>query len=258
MFEIIAPGRPLHFGRKSRWRTSWSIVILDSLLVKVIFPLGGFGLAYWAGTKSIGFFNWVEVPSIVAIIISFLILDWSIWFTHVLSHKIPILWRVHRMHHADPDMDVTTAIRFHPIEILLSMAWKSLLILALGAPPISVLIFEIVLNGGAMFNHTNIRLPAPLDKFARLLIVTPDMHRVHHSQRVRETDSNYGFSLSIWDRMFGTYTDQPQDGHDKMKIGLDYCDGEKSTGLIYSLSLPFDSVRKEESTRETAGPTENQ
>ena len=243
--EFFVPGRELSHGRSNRWVTSWSIVILDSVLVRIVFPLGGYGLALWAESQSIGLFNLVGVMQPIAILIAFLVLDWSIWFTHYLSHKIPILWRVHSVHHADPDMDVTTAIRFHPIEILLSMAWKSVIILLLGAPAISVIIFEIVLNGGAMFNHTNIRLPAPLEKVLRLFIVTPDMHRVHHSQRVKETDSNYGFSLSIWDRIFGTYTAQPQDGHEKMKIGLDYCDANRSTKLFYTLSIPFYSKQRE-------------
>ena len=242
--ELFAPGRELSHGRGNRWFTSWSIVIMDSVLVKIVFPLGGFGLALWAESQSIGLFNLISVVQPIAILISFLVLDWSIWFTHYLFHKIPFLWRVHSVHHADPDMDVTTAIRFHPVEILLSMAWKSIIILLLGAPAISVIIFEIVLNGGAMFNHTNIRLPALVEKVLRLFIVTPDMHRVHHSQRVEETDSNYGFSLSIWDRIFRTYTAQPQDGHEKMKIGLDYCDANKSTKLLYTLSIPFYSKLK--------------
>ncbi len=242
LYEIFAPGRPLRYGRKNRWFTSWSLVALDSILVRIVFPLGGVGIAYWAGQQSIGLFNWIDIPLWLAGVISFFVLDWSIWFTHVLSHKIPFLWRIHRVHHADPDMDVTTAIRFHPIEILLSMGWKTLLIIALGAPPAAVLIFEIVLNGGALFNHTNIRLPAPVERLVRLLLVTPDMHRVHHSQRVTETDSNYGFSLSIWDRLFGTYTAQPRDGHDKMKIGLRHIEGDKAERLIFSLGIPFRSI----------------
>lgn len=244
LFEIFAPGRPLAHGRKNRWFTSWSLVVLDSILVRIVFPLGGVGIAYWATQESIGLFNWIEIPLWLAGVISFLVLDWSIWFTHVLSHKIPFLWRFHRVHHADPDMDVTTAIRFHPIEILLSMGWKTILIIALGAPPLAVLIFEIVLNGGALFNHTNIRLPGLLEKAVRLLIVTPDMHRVHHSQRMVETDSNYGFSLSVWDRLFGTYTDQPRDGHENMKIGLETIEGEKAEKLIFSLSIPFRHIRE--------------
>ena len=171
--EFFMPGRELSYGRTQRWFTSWSIVIMDSVLVKVVFPLGGFGLALWAESQSIGLFNFLNIAQPVAVLIAFLILDWSIWFTHLLFHKIPFLWRVHSVHHADPDMDVTTAIRFHPIEILLSMAWKSIIILLLGAPAIAVIIFEIVLNGGAMFNHTNIRLPGTVEKFLRLFVVTP-------------------------------------------------------------------------------------
>ncbi|MBL4599180.1 MAG: sterol desaturase family protein, partial [Rhizobiaceae bacterium] len=168
-----------------------------------------------------------------------LVLDFAIWFSHLASHKVPIFWRIHRMHHSDIDIDVTTAIRFHPVEIILSMFWKYLIVLALGAPAASVLVFEIVLNGGALFNHANFKLPLSIDKVLRLLIVTPDMHRVHHSIIRKETDSNYGFNLSIWDRMFGTYIDQPSKGHDEMTIGLKEWQDEKPARLDWILMVPF-------------------
>ena len=181
----------------------------------------------------------IEVPYWVAFGISFVVLDFAIWFSHLASHKVPMFWRIHRMHHSDVDIDASTAVRFHPIEIALSMIWKFIIIILLGAPVYSVLIFEIVLNGSAIFNHSNTKLPLWFDKILRLIVVTPDMHRVHHSVIRNEHNTNYGFNLSIWDRLFNTYTDQPKDGHEGMTIGLPDWQDEKPTRIDWSLMVPF-------------------
>lgn len=241
--EYFVPRRELRPVKTKRWFTNWTIVIIDSVLVRLVFKTAAVGGALWAAEKGIGLFNIISAPIWLAVIISFVALDFAVWLSHVASHKIPIFWRIHRMHHSDVDIDVTTAIRFHPIEILLSMVWKYAVVLALGAPAIAVLIFEIVLNGGAMFNHSNFKLPLWVDKILRILIVTPDMHRVHHSAIGTETDSNYGFNLSIWDRIFKTYIDQPKMGHDGMTIGLSEWQDEKPANLMWSLSVPFISKR---------------
>ncbi|WP_417670643.1 sterol desaturase family protein [Roseibium sp.] len=247
--ELLLPRRDLSVSRVSRWPTNWSIVILDAVLVRLIFPIGGVGLAFWAADSGIGLFNILEWAGPVPSVAAFLVLDFIVWFQHWAAHKVPLLWRIHQVHHADGDVDVTTALRFHPIEILLSFLWKALFIIALGAPVEAVLVFEIVLNGAAMFNHANVHLPRPVDGLLRLLVVTPDMHRVHHSAEPSETDSNYGFNLSIWDRLFSTYTAQPARGHTGMTIGLSE---EMSIGarkLPWSLMLPFRPLRRRTAAR---------
>jgi sterol desaturase/sphingolipid hydroxylase (fatty acid hydroxylase superfamily) len=175
----------------------------------------------------------------LAFIVSVTALDFAVWLEHLASHKIPILWRIHRMHHSDIAFDVTTAVRFHPLEIILSMVWKYAVVLILGAPASAVLVFEIILNGVAMFNHSNFKLPLVIDRWLRLIIVTPDMHRVHHSTDRDEHDTNYGFNFSLWDRIFRTYTDQPALGHDGMKIGLEPWQDERPAGLVWTLMVPF-------------------
>ncbi|MBL4892441.1 MAG: sterol desaturase family protein [Rhizobiaceae bacterium] len=239
ILEILAPRRKLRPVKMLRWFTNWAIILIDSVLVRLLFKTAAVGAALWAAENGYGLFNVVALPYWLAFAISFLVLDFAIWLSHVASHKIPIFWRIHRMHHSDIDIDVTTAIRFHPIEIILSMFWKYLIVLAIGAPAASVLVFEIVLNGGALFNHSNFKLPLIIDKILRLLIVTPDMHRVHHSTERNETDSNYGFNLSIWDRIFGTYIDQPKKGHDDMTIGIERWQDEKPARLDWTLMVPF-------------------
>jgi sterol desaturase/sphingolipid hydroxylase (fatty acid hydroxylase superfamily) len=171
-------------------------------------------------------------------ILAILIFDFAIWAQHLITHKVPLLWRLHRVHHADRDIDVTTAIRFHPVEIALSMFLKIGLVYIIGPSAVAIILFEIILNGTAMFNHANIKLPLGIDRVLRLILVTPDMHRVHHSVKRREHDSNYGFSLSIWDRFFGTYIAQPEEGHDDMTIGLQWQD-DRPSKLGWSLRLPF-------------------
>lgn len=237
--EILAPRRTPKPVKARRWLTNWAIVIIDSAVLRLVFTGAAVGVALWAESNGYGLFNQVEVPFLLSFLVSFVVLDFAIWLAHLASHKIPLLWAVHRMHHADVDFDVTTAIRFHPIEILLSMLWKMVLVIALGAPVACVLVFEIVLNGLAMFNHSNLKLPLWLDAIIRLFIVTPDMHRVHHSIINRETDSNYGFNFSVWDRLFGTYIDQPEEGHKGMTIGLAAWQDERPTRLLWSLKVPF-------------------
>lgn len=219
--EALFPRRTRTFSRLFRWSNNLALVVLDSLLLKVCFPVLAMGMALIAIENSWGILNQFETPVGLAFLCSILLLDLAIYAQHIVFHMVPPLWRLHRVHHTDLDFDVTTGIRFHPIEIVLSMAIKLLVILALGPPVLAVLVFEILLNASAMFNHSNLKLPSSLDKLLRGLIVTPDMHRVHHSVLPIETNSNYGFFLPWWDRLFGTYRDQPRDGHEQMAIGLD-------------------------------------
>jgi sterol desaturase/sphingolipid hydroxylase (fatty acid hydroxylase superfamily) len=239
LLEFYAPRREGQPLKLRRWTTNWLIVFIDSVIVRLLFKTAAVGGALWAADAGIGLFNRIAAPQWFAIACSFVALDFAVWLSHWASHKVPLLWRIHRMHHSDVAFDVTTAIRFHPVEIVLSMAWKYVVVVALGAPVLAVLIFEIVLNGGAMFNHSNLRLPLWLDRWLRLVVVTPDMHRVHHSIERREHDTNFGFNLSLWDRLLRTYTDQPALGHRNMRIGLkDWLD-ERPAGLIWSLLVPI-------------------
>ena len=243
IFELASPRLEREEMRGAlktkRWLTNLSMVVLSSLAVRVVFPLAAVGTAAWAASNGYGLLPTLGIPPVAAGIIAFFVLDFAVWFEHLLSHKIPLLWRIHRMHHADTGFDLTTALRFHPLEIVLSMFWKAAIVVALGAPPVAVLVFEIVLNGAAMFNHANIKLPLAFDRLLRLAIVTPDMHRVHHSVIRAETHSNYGFNLSIWDRLFGTYVAQPASGHDRMEIGNKDWRDERPANLWWALKLPF-------------------
>jgi len=239
LLEWVAPKRQLKPLKTKRWFTNWSVIVIDSFVMSLIPLVAAILAAQWASEKGYGLFNIVTVPTWLTIVLCVIVLDFAIWLSHVASHKIPLLWKVHRMHHSDVDIDVTTAIRFHPIEIVLSMLWKMLVVILLGAPAISVLIFEIVLNGAAMFNHSNMKIPLGIDRVLRIFIVTPDMHRVHHSIIHNETDSNYGFNLAIWDRLFKTYIEQPKEGHDRMTIGLGEWQDEKPARLLWTLKVPF-------------------
>lgn len=239
--EAVAPRRARVQSRSARWATNWGMTILNTLTLRALavgLPLLAVGAAIDAAANGWGVFNIIGWPLWAEVLLAVLILDFAIWLQHLVTHKVPILWRLHRVHHADRDMDVTTAIRFHPVEIGLSMILKIGLVYLLGPAALAVILFEILLNGTAMFNHANIRLPLWLDRAIRLVLVTPDMHRVHHSVHRTEHDSNYGFALSIWDRMFGTYIPQPAEGHDAMTVGLEWQDERPST-LGWSLALPF-------------------
>ena len=239
--EALAPKRARVEPRGGRWFTNLAIVVLDTLALRALslgLPFLAIGAALDAWAKGWGLFNYVHWPLWIEALSSLLVLDFAIWLQHLITHKVPLFWRFHRVHHADRDMDVTTAVRFHPVEILVSMAVKIGLVYLLGPLALVVLIFEVLLNATALFNHANIRLPVWLDRVVRLLLVTPDMHRVHHSVIRAEHDSNFGFALSIWDRIFGTYTAQPANGHAGMVVGLEWQD-EKPKRLGWSLMLPF-------------------
>lgn len=247
--EWLMPRRERREPRRTRWFTNWGIIILDTLTLRLLalaLPLLAVGAAVDAGQQGWGLLNAVTWPIWLEVVLAILILDFVIWAQHLITHKVPILWRLHRVHHADTDMDVTTAIRFHPVEIALSMLLKIGVVYLLGPAALAVVLFEIILNGTAMFNHANLRLPLWLDRIVRLILVTPDMHRVHHSVHREEHDSNYGFALSIWDRLFGTYIAQPAEGHDGMQVGLEWQDTRPSR-LGWSLKLPFISPKPQAS-----------
>ena len=239
--EALAPRRARSQPRSARWFTNLSIVVLDTLALRALaiaLPLLAVGAAVDAGRMGWGLFNALDWPLWLEVVLAILILDLAIWAQHLVTHKVPILWRFHRVHHADRDFDVTTALRFHPVEILASMMLKIGLVYLLGPAALAVLLFEIILNGTAMFNHSNLRLPLWLDRAVRLVLVTPDMHRVHHSIHRHEHDSNYGFALSVWDRIFRTYRPKPEAGHDLMTVGLEWQD-ERPSRLGWALMLPF-------------------
>lgn len=219
-WELVAPRRQREISRRLRWTNNLAVVVIDTLLVRLLFPVAATGFALVIAEQDWGLFNTISVPLWVAVIVSVLALDLVIYLQHVLFHAIPVLWRLHRMHHADLEFDVTTGLRFHPVEILLSMGIKCVVIAVLGPPAVAVLIFEILLNATAMFNHSNVYLANRFDRYLRYLVVTPDMHRVHHSIHPSETNSNFGFNLPWWDRLLGTYCAQPKDGHKNMVIGI--------------------------------------
>ena len=239
--EAAFPRRTRAFPRRQRWQTNIAITVIDAVtlrLLAVVLPLLAIGAAMDAAGQGWGLLNQIDLPTWVAVVFAVLIFDFAIWLQHLISHKVPLFWRFHRVHHSDRDFDVTTAVRFHPVEIAVSMLLKIGLGYGIGPPVLGILLFEILLNGTAMFNHANIRLPLPLDAVIRRVLVTPDMHRVHHSVLREEHDSNYGFSLSVWDRIFATYVAQPKQGHDDMTIGLQWQD-DRPNRLGWSLRLPF-------------------
>jgi sterol desaturase/sphingolipid hydroxylase (fatty acid hydroxylase superfamily) len=221
LWEVAAPRRRREIPRVIRWTNNLALVVLDTAILRLSFPILAVGLAVTAEERQWGLFNNLDAPLWVAVIGSMLLLDLAIYLQHVLFHAVPGLWRLHRMHHADLDFDATTGLRFHPVEILISMAIKLAVVGALGAPAVAVLLFEVLLNATALFNHANIDLPRPVDRVLRLFVVTPDMHRVHHSVDPVETNSNYGFNLPWWDRLLGTYRAQPAKGHTGMDIGIE-------------------------------------
>jgi sterol desaturase/sphingolipid hydroxylase (fatty acid hydroxylase superfamily) len=239
LWEFIQPRRKQSIGRGWRWPNNLGVVALNTLLVRVVFPATAVGLALVAEARGWGLFNLVALPAWVGVVSSVVVLDLAIYLQHVLFHAVPALWRLHRMHHADLDFDVSTGLRFHPIEIVLSMLIKFTVVAALGAPALAVLIFEVLLNATSMFNHGNVRIHAGLDRILRWLVVTPDMHRVHHSILSRETNSNFGFNLPWWDRLFGTYRAQPAAGHDGMTIGIEQFRDRRELGLDRMLLQPF-------------------
>lgn len=238
-WEIAAPRRALAQSKAVRWYANLGIVALNTVIARIVFPLAPVAAAIVAAERGWGVFNIADVPRGLAIVAAVVILDFAIYLQHVMVHAVPVLWRLHRMHHADLDFDVTTGARFHPVEILLSIAIKIAVIVLIGAPAVAVLIFEVVLNATSMFNHSNVALPLSLDRVLRLFVVTPDMHRVHHSELPHETNSNFGFNLPWWDRLFGTYRDQPGKGHEGMTIGIDLFRDPGELHLHKMLAQPF-------------------
>ena len=240
LWELLSPKRALTVSKALRWANNLGIVVINTVILRLIFPAAAVGVAAFTSSQDWGLLNHFHVPYVVAIILSVIAMDFIIYLQHVMVHAVPALWRLHRVQHADLDYDVTTGARFHPIEIILSMLIKFATIVVLGPPIIAVIIFEILLNATAMFNHGNIHIPKGIDRVVRWFIVTPDMHRVHHSVEDDEANSNFGFNLPWWDRLFGTYRDQPRGGHIDMTIGIHkFRDPKQVDQLPGMLALPF-------------------
>jgi len=240
LWEVLAPRRALSVSKTVRWVNNLGLVFFNSFILRILFPATAVGVAAFAQTHGWGLLNYYQLPVPMAIIIAVIAMDFIIYLQHVMVHAVPLLWRIHRVHHADLDYDVTTGARFHTIEIILSMLIKFATIIVLGAPVVAVIIFEVVLNALAMFNHGNVGLPKSLDAFLRWFIVTPDMHRVHHSVEDDETNSNFGFNLTWWDRLFGTYREQPRGGQLGFTIGIhNYRDIKQTNWFIGMMTLPF-------------------
>ena len=239
LWEFVASRRERSQPRGKRWFLNLALSVLSSVLVRVLFPTAAVGMALVAGQRGWGLFNQVELPHVLSVVLSVVLLDFAIYVQHAIFHWVPVLWRLHMVHHSDQDFDLTTGIRFHPIEILASIVIKFAVVVALGAPPEAVLIFAIVLNATSMFNHGNVRIPLALDRGLRWAVVTPDMHRVHHSVEMDECNSNFGFNLPWWDRAFGTYRAQPRAGHREMTIGLENLQRSDPGDLLRLLTMPF-------------------
>lgn len=239
LVELIVPRRSLTTSKTSRWVGNIGIVFINAFVLRILFPAGAVGISVWIGHQGWGIFNHIQWPFWLEVMLTIIILDFVIYMQHVMFHAVPILWRLHMMHHADMDYDLTTGTRFHPIEIIISLGIKAGAITVLGAPPVGVIIFEILLNGTAMFNHGNFFIPLGIDRVLRLLVVTPDMHRVHHSVFPNETNTNFGFNLPWWDRLCGTYRSQPTNGHAQMTIGLNQFRDPSRLTLPWMIALPF-------------------
>ena len=237
-WEIAVPFRDLSTRKPVRWGRNLGLLALDTVLVRMVLPAGAVGAALLAAERGWGVFNVIAAPTWVAVVACVVILDFVIWLQHLIFHAIPLLWRLHMVHHADLDFDVTTGTRFHPVEILLSMLIKIGVVVVLGAPALAVLVFEVLLNATAMFNHGNVSLPRWIDAPLRWILVTPDMHRVHHSVKRDECNSNFGFNLPWWDRLFGTYVPEPAAGRDQLRIGVSHIRDERQT-VPWLVSLPF-------------------
>ena len=239
VFETLAPRRARTMPRTARWPHNIGVVVVNTLVLRLVFPTAAIGMALIAAARGWGLLNIIDAPYWLSVALSVALLDLAIYLQHVMFHAVPALWRLHRMHHADLDFDVTTGARFHPIEILLSMGIKLAVVAALGPPALGVLIFEVLLNATSMFNHANLNIPLGVDRVLRRLVVTPDMHRVHHSVLPQETNSNFGFNLPWWDRLFGTYRAQPEAGHAAMTIGIEQFRERRDLRLDRMLVQPF-------------------
>ena len=244
-WEYLKPRRQQNTRRVSRWVNNLGLVVVATLLVRLVVPMGLAVIAFQVQAAGWGLFNHLTLSLWLEIVLALVLLDLAIYWQHRMFHQVPVLWRLHRVHHSDLAFDVSTAVRFHPLEILLSIFIKGLLVLMLGIPATAIIIFEVILNGVALFNHGNIRLPKGLDGVLRSVLVTPDMHRVHHSNIPSETNSNYGFNLSIWDKIFGSHTAQPQKGHQGINIGLkEYSTQQQSNDFMALLKMPFMGTNK--------------
>lgn len=239
LWEAANPRRKLSESKLRRWIVNLGIICFNMVFVRVTVGAIAFAVAIFARENGWGLFNYFEVQPWIAALASVVILDFAIYLQHIVVHAVPILWRLHRVHHADLDFDVTTGLRFHPLEIMLSLFYKSIVVIALGAPPLAVVVFEIILNAASQFNHGNVNIPEVIDRWLRRIIVTPDMHRIHHSTVVNETNSNFGFSVSWWDRLCGTYKKAPSRGHLKMELGLDEFRSQNELGILNLIALPF-------------------
>lgn len=239
VLEILSPKRTLTASKPGRWFANLAIIVLNPLSVRLVFPIVPVGMALLSQERNWGLLNNMDLPYWFEVVIGVIVLDFTIYLQHVLHHAVPVLWRLHMVHHSDLDIDVTTGMRFHPFEILLSLGIKIAAVAVIGPPVLAVLIFEIALNSTTLFNHSNIHMPEAMDRVLRVFVVTPDMHRVHHSVIIRETNSNYGFNLPWWDRLFGTYKAQPEQGHHGMTIGLSQFRDPKKLMLPWLLILPF-------------------
>ena len=239
IWELLAPRRSLTTSKASRWISNLGIVLIDTAALRLILPVQAVAMALFVETRGWGILNNVILPQWIKIVLGVLGLDFVIYLQHAMFHALPLFWRLHRMHHTDLDFDVTTGIRFHPIEILLSMGIKMAVVMVLGASALAVVLFEVLLNGTSMFNHGNVRLPKGIDRGLRLLVVTPEMHRVHHSVVIKEHNSNFGFNFPWWDRLMGTYQGQPMKGHEGMTIGLNQFRDPKRLTLPWLIILPF-------------------
>jgi sterol desaturase/sphingolipid hydroxylase (fatty acid hydroxylase superfamily) len=256
--ERLAPRRRRIFALWQRWGGNLGLVAVDTIVLRTVPSFTAVGVAALAHARGWGLLGAiVSLPTWLDVVVSVIVLDLAIYFQHRLFHAVPALWRLHRVHHTDPELDVTTGVRFHPVEMLLSLGFKAVVVAGLGPPVVAVVLFEVLLNAGSLFSHANLRLPAPVDGLLRALLVTPDMHRVHHSSDPVETDSNFGFTLSWWDRWFGTYRAQPRAGHDAMTIGVEGFAAHAVLGLHRLLIQPLLKEPASRTGRQRAGVGRN-
>ena len=254
VWEVASPRRRQEIPKVLRWTNNLSLVVIDTAILRLAFPVLAVGLAGIAKTNGWGLFNMIDLPLWIAVIFAIMLLDLATYLQHIVFHAVPGLWRLHRMHHADLEFDATTGLRFHPAEIVVSMTVKLALVLAIGAPAVAVLAFEVILNAASIFNHSNIALSPAMDRVVRLFLVTPDMHRVHHSIEPRETNTNFGFSVPWWDRLFGTYLAQPAKGHLEMKIGIEQFRSRRELWLDRMLVQPVRGIAVGKAKREQSVP----
>ena len=239
IWEISSPKRQLLQLRRLRWFSNIGLIVISSVLIRFILPTAAVGVALHVEQNNLGFLSYYDLSLMIKFLLAFILMDLAIYFQHVMFHALPMFWRFHRVHHSDLDCDITTGLRFHPFEMVISILFKFLIIISIGAPVLAVVVFEIILNAASMFTHSNIKIPSVIERIVRWFIVTPDMHRIHHSINENETNSNFGFFMSIWDRMFGTYIKDPEQGHINMKIGLQGFREAKWQNLRWLIYLPF-------------------